>query len=394
MQSGVVALFEQTETVLDTARASSLSGVTDDELHDALLVVDRIRRKAEADSVRLLGEIDTRRSYEPKGAKTAGAFAAWQLPVADDYARSLVRCSRQLRRMRHAEPAFRDGSISADHVGLLAKCEATNPDAFDDAEAMLLGLAVSMDYVDFTKAVTYWCQLADPDGSQRDAEQRMAARTATAFPASDGMVLVKAQLDPVGGAIFLETFRKLTRELFLLDWEAAKAIHGDDVSFDKLARTETQRGADALQLMAERAQMVDGTISDIHGPRPLITVLVGEKTLEQLCETEAGTILDPHEVIQLLDRAEVERIVFDGPSRVVDVGVRQRFFTGATRRAVQVRDRECDHPSCHAPVTDADIDHIFEYGLGGWTIQDNGRVYCKWHHRWRHKNDRTTKPAA
>jgi hypothetical protein len=140
--------------------------------------------------------------------------------------------------------------------------------------------------------------------------------------------------------------------------------------------------------------MVNGNLSDIHGPKPLITVLVGEDTLRNVCETEAGTVLDPREIIQLLDRAEIERIIFHGRSRVIDVGERHRFFTGATRRAVQVRDRECDHDSCHEPVTDADIDHILEYSKDGKTVQANGRVYCKWHHRWRHKHDRPTPPAA
>jgi hypothetical protein len=166
------------------------------------------------------------------------------------------------------------------------------------------------------------------------------------------------------------------------------------VSFDKLARTDAQRGADALELMAKRASMVDGEVADIHAPRPLITVVCGERSLAHLCETEDGTILDPHDLLRILKDADVERIVFDGPSRVVDVGVRQRFFTGATRRAVEVRDRECAHPSCHEPVTDADIDHVLEYSRDGLTVQANGRVYCAWHHRLRHKQDRPPKPAA
>jgi hypothetical protein len=309
-------------------------------------------------------------------------------------ARSMVRCSRSLRRMPLAAQAYSSGQITSDHVARLRTCEATNPDAFEEAEEMLVGLALSMDFHDFTKATTYWCQLADPDGSQKDAEARLLARCGSVVEAPDGMVLVHAQLDPIGGGIFLETFRQLKRELFLLDWEAAKTIHGDAVCVDDLARTDAQRGADALRAMAERSRMVTGQVSDIHGPRPLITIVMGNKALEHLCETEAGSVLDPHEVLQLLRDVDLERVIFDGPSRVIDVGERRRFFTGATRRAVQVRDRACDHPSCHEPVTDADIDHILEYSKDGLTVQANGRVYCRWHHRWRHRHDRPPKPAA
>jgi hypothetical protein len=117
----------------------------------------------------------------------------------------------------------------------------------------------------------------------------------------------------------------------------------------------------------------------------LITVVCGEKSYMDLCETEAGTILDPHDLIRLFTRAHFERVIFDGPSRVIDVGVRQRFFTGATRRAVEVRERECFHDSCHDPVTRADIHHIEHYEDGGETVQSNGDPGCRWHHRWLHR---------
>jgi hypothetical protein len=381
MAAGVLDKLEAAEAALGL----DLVTLSDDELHDTLRRLDRHRRITEAAVVRVLGEVDVRRSHEPLGAKTLGSFAAWQLPIPAETARAYARCSRQLRTMPMAATSFADGEITVDHVRVLAACHATNPEKFAEAEELLVGFALRFDFHDFTVAAKYWRNLADPDGSLDDAERRFLARRAHVGPASDGMILVDAQLDPVAGSIFLEMFRKLKRELFLLDWEAAKAIYGDDVSFDKLARTDAQRGADALELMAKRCAMVDGEVADKHGPRPLITVLCGEETLANLCETEQGTILDPHELLPLLKDADVERIVFDTPSRVVDVGERQRFFTGATRRAVEVRDRECDHPSCHEPVTDADIDHILEYGKDGLTVQANGRVLCKWHHRWRHR---------
>lgn len=52
---------------------------------------------------------------------------------------------------------------------------------------------------------------------------------------------------------------------------------------------------------------------------------------------------------------------------------RPRRFTGALRRAVEVRDRHCQHPSgCDVPVTDCDVDHRQPSSQGGITSQDNG----------------------
>jgi 5-methylcytosine-specific restriction endonuclease McrA len=95
----------------------------------------------------------------------------------------------------------------------------------------------------------------------------------------------------------------------------------------------------------------------------------------------------PGRLIPHLADADIERIVFDGPSRVIDVGVRQRFFTGALRRAIEVRDRHCQHPSgCDVPAQRCEIDHVVPYSRGGLTTQDNGECQCGVHNR--RKGDR------
>jgi Zn ribbon nucleic-acid-binding protein len=79
----------------------------------------------------------------------------------------------------------------------------------------------------------------------------------------------------------------------------------------------------------------------------------------------------------------VERVVFDGPERVRDVGVRRRLFAGATKRAVQVRDKECFHPTCEEPAEACEIDHVQPWAAGGLTTEANGRVACGFHNRQR-----------
>ncbi|MDQ2650385.1 MAG: hypothetical protein M3Z03_12640, partial [Actinomycetota bacterium] len=97
MQSGLLDTLRDAETALDHARTAGCRGLSDDDLHDALRLADRLRRKAEVAEVTVLAEIDVRRSFEPLGAKTAATFAMWQLKVHEDLARGLVRCSRSLR---------------------------------------------------------------------------------------------------------------------------------------------------------------------------------------------------------------------------------------------------------------------------------------------------------
>jgi hypothetical protein len=92
-----------------------------------------------------------------------------------------------------------------------------------------------------------------------------------------------------------------------------------------------------------------------------------------------GRVATPGQLIPHLDKADAERIVFDGPSKVIDVGVRRRLFTGATRTAVLVTDRGCADPSCDTPMDRCQVDHITPWANGGLTIQDNGQTLCRFH---------------
>ena len=64
------------------------------------------------------------------------------------------------------------------------------------------------------------------------------------------------------------------------------------------------------------------------------------------------------------------------------MGPRRRFFTGAARRAIEVRDRHCTHPGCYVPTERCQVDHIVPFEAGGPTTVDNGRLLCPYHNRW------------
>jgi hypothetical protein len=92
-----------------------------------------------------------------------------------------------------------------------------------------------------------------------------------------------------------------------------------------------------------------------------------------------------------LEDADVERAVFDGPSRVIDIGRRRRLFTGGLRRAIELRDRECFEAACDERAEHSQADHIDLWSQGGPTTQTNGRIACAFHNRLR---NRTTPPSS
>jgi hypothetical protein len=128
--------------------------------------------------------------------------------------------------------------------------------------------------------------------------------------------------------------------------------------------------------------------------RPLFSVLVGDRAFTDLCELANGTIITPHQLAPWLDTADLQTVLFDGPSTVISVSKR-RTFTGALRRAIEVRDRHCQHPSgCDTPAQDCDVDHIIPHRNGGPTSQFNGRMQCPPHNRHHHRHDHNATPLT
>jgi hypothetical protein len=146
-------------------------------------------------------------------------------------------------------------------------------------------------------------------------------------------------------------------------------------------RTGAQRCADAFVELCTRAQTVPaGGVR----PRPLLSLVVGLGDLMgPIRESFNGTVFTPGQIAGLLTEADIERIVFDPPSRVIDVSRTRRLFTGALRRAVEVRDRHCQFPGCTVPAEFCQVDHIVEVTDGGPTVQENGRLLCPAHNRQR-----------
>jgi len=173
-------------------------------------------------------------------------------------------------------------------------------------------------------------------------------------------------LDPVGGGVVAEALRRVARDLY----------HADEAA--GLTRGRCARMAAALVELAVRA-----TTGDERGrrPEPLVCVLAGEATVEWLCELADGTVIDPRHMVPYLDRAVVQTFIFDGADRVVSTST-QRSFTGRRRRAIQVRDRNCQHPAgCDTPIVDFDIDHTTAWAAGGETSEQGGRLQCAAHNR-------------
>lgn len=350
---------------------------------ESVVALYRQLERLSAVAARASAAFEAAGTWEADGARSAATWLARRCDQPVGVARRRVALGRSLRHMPAVEAAWLAGALSEAHVALLAAARTpATAVCFERDEGLLVDQAGRLTYADFARCLAYWAQLADPDAADAGAEARHRARRLRLSQTFGGSWALEGMLDPVGGAIVAAALGRVEEELFRSDSAEAAARVGEDVSVADLARSPAQRRADALLELARRAGAVP---PGARLPEPLFTVLVGEESFSRVCELADRTVLAPGALTAWLGEGWVERVVFDGPSRVTNVGIRRRIFAGATRRAVEVRDRECFHDFCEEPAERCEIDHTEPWAAGGPTTVDNGRVACGFHNRQRHR---------
>jgi hypothetical protein len=356
-----------------------------DALADSDTIVELHRQLArlEAAASRAAARWDAKQTWSVDGAKSGGAWLAAKLHVPRQEANRRLRLGRALRHLPHAEQAWLAGSIGSAQVSALAASRTTDRLAEQMAvdEQDLVDEATRLSFRRFQCRLDYWRQQHDIDSEDSKQRKQVDGRFLHLSQTFQNTWRLDANLDPIAGTILHDTLARIERELFERDWADAKQKLGREPLAAELERTPAQRRADALIEMATRARTAP---ANGRRPEPLFTVLIGLPRFEQLCELANSTVITPGSLVGWFSHAWIERVVFQPPSRVIDVGERRRLFEGATRRAVEVRDlNQCFHDLCEDPIEQ--IDHIQPHSWDGPTTQDNGRGACAFHNRQRHR---------
>jgi hypothetical protein len=350
---------------------------------ETVVALHRELERIKAVTARVTAAFDVSRAWEADGARSAAAWLIGRCHLHAATAKTRVRTGRALRHMPLVEAAWLGGAINDTHAAMLAKAQCRAPEAFERDQEQLVGYAIHQRFSYFGRLVGYWMHCADPDGTEADADKAHDARRLHLSQSLDNMWFLDGAFDPINGEILAKVLRDIEDELFDADWAEAKARVGDDVTVSDLRRTPPQRRADAIIEMARRAAAMP---AGARLPAPLFTVVVDLETLAgRICELASGAVVSPGSLVPWLDEAYIERIVFGPANRVLNVGERRRLFSGATRRAIQVRDGQCYHPLCEEPAENCEIDHIERYSDGGLTVEGTGRPGCSYHNKLREK---------
>ena len=108
-------------------------------------------------------------------------------------------------------------------------------------------------------------------------------------------------------------------------------------------------------------------------------------------EAEHTGLLSRTTLERLSCDCEISRIITDGPGMIIDVGRTTRNVPDKLWRALVVRDRHCQHPTCDRPPAFCEAHHVWYWSRGGPTNLNNLKLLCWQHHREIHIHDNQTR---
>ncbi len=359
-------------------------------LAERLTDLVRLQSRVASEVSRHVRVWDVRGGWVSDRSKSAAARLAREANCSKVTAASSVALAREVAVMPGTAAAWSDGRISTDHVRRLVRaCTGDRRERFLADEEDLISAAVDLagNFAGFHRVVSVWEQYVDdemhdptdPNDLPKGEKRRREGRHCTLRESDDGWDL-KGSLTKVGGEIVRTQLQRCFDDLWRQDWNEARDRLGEGtpISEADLGRTHRQRWADALVEMARRA---GACLPGDALPMPLVTVHVTATEMTgPIRETFNGLALSRRDVADLIaSGADWERVICGPSGQPVNLTSVQRNFTGALRRAVQLRDRVCSHPTCDVEAERCQVDHVVEHSAGGPTNIDNARLLCPKH---------------
>jgi hypothetical protein len=355
-------------SALEELRMKELGAVGSEKLKADLIEIERASRILEAERLRRIAEVDRRHAADRDHVSTP-AWVANRLGASLPIAAQQVRVARALDEMPSVRHALGSGEMSTSAVRVLVEAREDHPDAFGDAEGLLIRAARSLPVRQLQAAVARWSASVDERAVEEKGARLRRRRRLRVCPVISGMVRVDGELDPETGQTVMTALRSFT------DAQARTGGSADPRSHD-------QRRADALgEICRGFLDRADRPV--VAGERPHVVVTVDLESLKArrgVAELEeAGSV--PTEVARRLScDGSVSRVVLSGRSEPLDVGRRTPVVSAPLRRAVAVRDGGCRFPGCGRPAPWCDAHHVRHWADGGETKLSNLILLCRPHH--------------
>ena len=420
--------FDKPDHGLDLADADTalagFRGLRGASRDTAFMDVEREIRRLHALRAALVHEVTVSGSFVDDAHHNVTSWVQAVTNSSKSTASHNVRVSKLLADLPVLAAAVADGEIGSDQLRLLVglRSNLRCGHLLADSEELLLSHAKGLRLREFRIVCQRWLAHADPDGAHRDHETSRENRSVTSLNRGAGHEF-HAQGDALTGDILIKIIdRQAAIELeHDIAWRVNE--YGDRANEYPLPRTVKQRRYDAfMAIMTNNAGCGAGGAGS---ETPLVNIFTNETTLRYairhyfghdtddlgdpgmserlwMCHTASGAPVDPHDLVVAALIGNVRKVVTDSSGRVIDLGRKQRLFTGAVREAVLLSGNRCCWPGCEQTGPFLHIDHLTPWtgpardrgggrsnGQGGETNAFNGAPMCATHNRRKHSDDIT-----
>ncbi|MDQ3544244.1 MAG: 13E12 repeat family protein [Actinomycetota bacterium] len=375
----------------------------------ALGACDIAGRKLQA-AAATVGACDRAGEFRDDGHVSVRGWIKASVRVSDAEVTHHVRVARLCADLPVIADELAAGRLGIAQARELARARA-NPRCghlLSDAVGLLLEAALHEPYEIFVQVVRQWERLADGDGAHDDHEAAHAARRVRLSELDDTTYL-DGRFGNAQGAAMRAILDRFTQAEFDAEWDELRARLGDDACPTLLARSHTQRCADAVYAIFQRAAamspgaepaapVVNYVISaDVFDEQLAAMVTDRPADFDHSCGRQwsmsaEGDPVDPADIVAAALIGHIRRLVVNTHGVIIDFGRRARVFTGAARDAallqaiLDTRGR-CLWPGCGHHHTHND--HTDPWGTGGHTELANTGPLCPRHNRYKTRGYRT-----
>ncbi len=356
-------------------------------LEDAIATLSATIAAATWRMLVLLAEFDRREGWAGSGIQSCAHWLNWRCGIDVCAAREKLRVARALPQLPLINAAFAAGEISYSKVRAMTRVAT----AENEADLLLYARHGTAAHVEkIVRAYRGVQRIAEREA----ANQAEASRAVHWYYDDDGMLVLKARLQAIAGAMLLKGLTAAMDDLAADDEKVSAETSGQaDEPF-------AARRADALAHLAEQF-LASGSSASRQAERHQIVIHVEPASLhehagqdggQRRCELEHGPALAMDTARRLACDASLVVIAEDADGNPLNVGRRTRSIPPAIRRALHARDAGCRYPGClHHRYVDAH--HIQHWADGGETGLDNLVLLCRFHHRLLHEGGFTLNQA-
>jgi len=320
--------------------------------------------------VEIVAEVDRDELWGNTGARSVAALVAWKTGCSAPNATSIATVAHRLAEFPHCAQGMREGRLSLDQVGVIAKSAG---EGSDEHYAALASVATVSQLRTAIKLEPR------PDRDRQPEPQRSITKHS-----DEEFSYWRIKLPHLEAAKF-DAALASHRDALIAQW---KHDHGDrDDAADHMPPLPDT--VDAFLRLVEMGWDADATRRP-HGHHT--TVVVHVDVDKRAASYHLGPLLTDADRQYLTCDATCE-VWFERDGQVIGAGRATRVINRRLRRALEHRDHTCVVPGCGA-TRGLHAHHITHWEDGGPTELANLCLLCPYHHRLHHRGGITVAGRA